>query len=69
MTPKQKAQKKYVEKNRAKIKEYQAKYYQEHKEELKIKKQIYRDNNKDKVKIWNRNSYLKRKGNICNGEQ
>ena len=69
MNPKQKAQKKYVEKNKEKIKEYQAKYYQEHKEELRIKKQIYRDNNRDKVKVWSRNNYLKRKGNICDGEK
>lgn len=64
MTPKQKAQKKYVEKNKEKIQQYQAKYYQEHKEELRIKKQIYRDNNRDKVKVWSRNNYLKRKGNV-----
>lgn len=64
MNAKQKAQKKYVEKNKEKIKAYQAKYYQEHKEELRIKKQKYRDNNRDKVKIWSRNNYLKRRGNI-----
>lgn len=64
MNARQKAQKKYAEKNKEKIKKYQAEYYQKHKEELRIKKQAYRNANRDKVKVWSRNNYLKRRGNI-----
>lgn len=68
MTPKQKAQKRYVENHKEEISNYQASYYQAHKEELRLKRQAYRDKNKDKVSQWNRNNYLKRKESMKNVE-
>lgn len=62
MTPKQKAQQRYVETHKEELAAYQASYYQAHKEELRIKRQAYRDANRDKVKQWSRNNYLRRKG-------